>query len=434
MPCTVILGAQFGDEGKGKVVDYYSKDADVIVRYQGGCNAGHTVVFGGQVFKLHLIPSGVFYGKRLIIGNGVVLDLETLSKEIDDLNPKIEKLDLLISNRTHVTLPFHKDLDGIEESFRGKSKIGTTKRGIGPTYTDKVARCGLRIVDLLDDEVLDKKLSESIMIKNRILKNVFESKTQISKKEILAYCMKHREKIKDYVGDASIELNNAIKQDKNVLFEGAQGTLLDIDHGTYPFVTSSNPTVGGVFTGTGIGPKHIDKIIGVMKGYITRVGGGPMTSEMGKVIGERTREKGKEFGATTGRPRRCGWLDAVILKYAIRLNSLNGIAITKLDVLGGLNKVKMCTSYKINGKTLEEFPASLKILEKCEPVYEEFDGWEDLSEEEWMEIVKKGYYALPKEMRNYLKKVEEIAGIPIFLISLGPDREATISIKEIFDH
>jgi len=432
MPCTVILGAQFGDEGKGKIVDYYSKDADVVVRYQGGSNAGHTVVIKNEVFKLHLIPSGVFYGKKLIIGNGVVLDLEVLSNEIDDLKPKVKKIDLLISDRAHVTLPFHKELDGIEESFRGKSKIGTTKRGIGPTYTDKIARSGLRVVDLFDDEVLNEKLSETIMIKNRVLKDVFESDTIISKKDVLLHCLKYRDKIKSYVGDASVEISKAIKQGKNVLFEGAQGTLLDVDHGTYPFVTSSNPTIGGVFTGTGIGSKHIDKIIGVSKGYMTRVGGGPMPTEMKDKIGERIRERGKEFGATTGRPRRCGWLDGVILRYATRVNSLDGLAITKLDVLGGLSKVKICTSYKLNGQTLEEFPASLKVLEKCKPVCEEFDGWEDLSEKEWMEIAKKGYYALPKELRDYLKRIEEIAGVPIFLISLGSERESTINLKEIF--
>jgi adenylosuccinate synthase len=432
MSCVVIVGAQFGDEGKGKIVDYYSKDADVVVRYQGGCNAGHTVVVNDEEFKFHLIPSGVIYNKKLIIGNGVVLDLEVLNKEIDSIKPKVKKFDLLISERTHVTLPFHKMLDGIEESFRGKSQVGTTKRGIGPTYTDKISRCGLRIVDLLDDDALNEKLDTTIPIKQKILKEVFNASEKISKKEILDYCLKFREKIKNYIGDASLEINKAIEQNKKILFEGAQGTLLDIDHGTYPFVTSSNPTVGGALTGSGIGPKHIDKVIGVMKGYITRVGGGPMPTELKDEIGKRIAEKGKEFGTTTGRERRCGWFDCVVLRYAVRINSLDGLAITKLDVLGGLKKIKLCTSYKFGGKTIEEFPANLKVLEKCEPVYEEFDSWPDFSEKEWKQLAMKGYNHLPEQMRTYLGRIEEIAGIPIYLISLGPSREATISLKNIF--
>jgi adenylosuccinate synthase len=432
MPCAVILGAQFGDEGKGKIIDYYAKDADLVVRYQGGCNAGHTVVVGNETFKFHLIPSGVVHGKRLIIGNGVVADLEVLSNEIDNINSKGKELDLLISERTHITLPFHKTLDGIEESFKGKSKVGTTKRGIGQTYTDKVSRTGLRMVDLLDKNVLKEKLDAIMPIKQKILKEVFESDVGISKKEILDYCLKFGNRIESYIGDASVEINSAIKQSKKILFEGAQGTLLDIDHGTYPFVTSSNPTAGGVFTGSGVGPKNIDTIIGVMKGYITRVGGGPLPTELKGKIGERIRDKGKEFGTTTGRPRRCGWFDAVILRYAARVNSLDGLAITKLDVLGGLEKVKICTSYRYNGKIIEEFPASLKVLEKCQPVYEEMDGWEDLTEEEWREIANKGYYSLPKELKDYLKRIEGLAGVPIYLISLGPERESTICLKEIF--
>jgi adenylosuccinate synthase len=432
MPCAVILGAQFGDEGKGKIIDYYAKDADLVVRYQGGCNAGHTVVVGNETFKFHLIPSGVVHGKRLIIGNGVVADLEVLSNEIYNINSKGKELDLLISERTHITLPFHKTLDGIEESFKGKSKVGTTKRGIGQTYTDKVSRTGLRMVDLLDKNVLKEKLDAIMPIKQKILKEVFESDVGISKKEILDYCLKFGNRIESYIGDASVEINSAIKQSKKILFEGAQGTLLDIDHGTYPFVTSSNPTAGGVFTGSGVGPKNIDTIIGVMKGYITRVGGGPLPTELKGKIGERIRDKGKEFGTTTGRPRRCGWFDAVILRYAARVNSLDGLAITKLDVLGGLEKVKICTSYRYNGKIIEEFPASLKVLEKCQPVYEEMDGWEDLTEEEWREIANKGYYSLPKELKDYLKRIEGLAGVPIYLISLGPERESTICLKEIF--
>jgi len=431
MPSVIIVGCQFGDEGKGKIIDYYSKDADLVVRFQGGCNAGHTVVVNNQEFKLHLIPSGVVYGKRLIIGNGVVLDLEHLNKEIDGLKSMGKKINLLISDRAHVTLPFHKILDGAEESFRDK-KIGTTKLGIGPTYADKFARHGLRVIDLFDDDVLKERLSFLIKIKQKMLKNVFNFDVQISENEILDYCLKYREKIREYVGDASIELNKAIKQKKKILFEGAQGTLLDIDYGTYPFVTSSNTISGGVLTGSGIGPKNINKIIGVTKGYITRVGEGPMPTECEDETCRRLRKKGKEFGTTTGRPRRCGWLDGVILRFAGRINSLDGLAVTKLDVLGGLDKIKICTSYMVNGKKITEFPASLKTLEKCEPIYEEMNGWSDLSDEEWKKIVKKGYKALPKELKDYLNKIEKIAGIPVYLISFGRGRELTISRKNIF--
>jgi len=431
MTCVVIVGVQYGDEGKGKIIDYYSKDADIVVRFQGGCNAGHTVVANNQEFKLHLIPSGVVYGKRLIIGNGVVLDLEHLNKEIDDIKSKGKKINLLISDRAHVTLPFHKMLDGAEESFRDK-KIGTTKLGIGPTYADKFARYGLRVVDLFDDDVLKERLSFLIKIKQKILKDVFNYDVQISENEMLDYCLKYREKIREYVGDASLEISKAIKQKKKILFEGAQGTLLDIDHGTYPFVTSSNTVSGGALTGCGIGPKYISKVIGVTKAYITRVGEGPMPTELKDETCNIFREKGREYGTTTGRPRRCGWLDGVILRYAVRINSLDGLAVTKLDVLGGLDKIKICTSYMIDGKKIYEFPSSLKTLEKCEPVYEEMDGWDDLSQEEWKKIVKKGYVTLPKGLKNYLKRIEKIAGIPIYLISFGRGRELTISLKKIF--
>jgi adenylosuccinate synthase len=432
MPCVAIVGGQFGDEGKGKIVDYYSKNADVVVRYNGGCNAGHTVIVGKDEFKLHLIPSGAIYGKKLIIGNGVVIDLEVLSNEIDDIKSRIKKLGLLISDRAHITLPFHRILDGIEESSRGKSEVGTTKRGIGPTYTDKISRSGLRMIDLLDDETLNKKLEQLISVKQKMLKHVYNSNIVLSKKETLDYCLKFRDKIKNHIGDASLEISKAIKQKKKVMLEGAQGTLLDIDHGTYPFVTSSNSTAGGACTGSGIGPKNIDTVVGVVKGYITRVGGGPLPTELKDKDGDRIRNKGKEFGTTTGRPRRVGWFDGVILRYAVRVNSIDGLAITKLDVLSGLKKVKICTSYKFNGKIINEFPTSLKILEKCEPFYEEMDGWPKFSEEEWEKIAKKGYNALPKQLKNYLKTIERIGGVPIYLISIGPERESTINLKKIF--
>jgi len=431
MPSVVIVGAQFGDEGKGKIIDYYSKDADIVVRFQGGCNAGHTVVVNNEKFKFHLIPSGVVYGKRLIIGNGVVLDLEVLEKEMDEIKSVGKKVNLLISDRAHVSLPFHRDLDGLEESFRGKT-IGTTKRGVGPTYADKIARFGIRIVDLFDDHLLKEKLSFLIPMKSKILKNVFNSDAKISVNEVLHYCQKHREKIKQFVGDASIELQKAIKKKKKILFEGAQGTLLDIDHGTYPYVTSSNTTSGGALTGSGVGPKNINRIIGVTKGYITRVGEGPMPTELKSEVCLKIRQKGNEFGTTTGRPRRCGWLDAVILRYSIRINSIDALAVTKLDVLGGLKKIKICTAYTVDGKKIKDFPASLKTLEKSKPFYEEVDGWDDIPEKEWEKIAKKGYKALPKEMKNFIKRIERITGIPVYLISFGPGRESTISLKKIF--
>lgn len=337
---------------------------------------------------------------------------------------------LMISERAHITLPFHRTLDGAEESLRGKSKVGTTKRGIGPTYADKISRSGLRMVDLLDDGVLKEKINDMVRIKQKVLRYVFKSDLTLDKKEILDECLKFRDEVRDYVGDSSLAINKAIEQGKNVILEGAQGTLLDIDHGTYPFVTSSNPTAGGACTGSGIGPKKIDTIVGVAKGYITRVGKGPMPTELTGEIGERIREKGKEFGTTTGRPRRCGWFDAVILRYAVRVNSLDGLAITKLDVLGGLDKVKLCTSYELNGKKIEELPTNLRVLKKCKPVYEEFAAWDDFTEREWKDVAKKGYYALPWELREYLKRIEDI--VPIHLVSVGAGREATICLKEIF--
>jgi adenylosuccinate synthase len=290
----------------------------------------------------------------------------------------------------------------------------------------------LRVIDILDDDLLNQKLDAVIPIKQKILRDVFQSKEIISKKDTLNYCLKFRDKLKNYVGDTSLEINRAIKNNKKILFEGAQGTLLDIDYGTYPFVTSSNPSAGGVCTGAGIGPKKIDTVIGVVKGYTTRVGCGPFPTELNDDIGKKIRDKGNEYGTTTGRPRRVGWFDGVILRYAVRVNSMDGLAIAKLDVLSGLKKVKICAYYKMNGKIINEFPASSKVLEKCEPFYEEMDGWPNISEEEWKKIAKKGYKALPKELKNYLKVIERIGGVPIYLISIGPERESTISLKKIF--
>lgn len=432
MPCAVIVGAQWGDCGKGKVVDYYSKDADMVVRYQGGCNAGHTVVIDEKKFAFHLIPSGVIQGKRLVIGNGVVLDLEILHKEIDELRFKNISPNLLISERAHVTLPIHKTFDGLEESFKGKSKVGTTKRGIGPTYNDKISRLGLRMIDLLDEQILKEKIRMMIEKKQKLLRYVYKSDILLSEQEILDHCLKFKDGLKNYIGDASLEIFNAIKDNKKIIFEGAQGTLLDIDHGTYPYVTSSNPSIGGALTGTGVGPKNLNTIIGVMKAYVTRVGGGPFPTELIDKTGDRIREKGAEFGTTTGRPRRCGWLDGIALKFANRINDFDGLAVMKLDVLGGLENVKVCTAYEYNGEKITELPANLGILQKCVPVYESLNGWPDLSQSEWREVAKKGFHELPNQMRDYLKKIEEISGVPIYFVSVGPGRESTICLKEIF--
>jgi adenylosuccinate synthase len=427
MASVIVLGTQWGDEGKGKIVDFLAEQADVVVRYQGGNNAGHTVVVGEQEYKLHLIPSGILYShKTCVIGNGVVVDPQVLLKELSYLEARgIDTSSLRISNRAHVIMPYHRLLDEMEEEKRGKNKIGTTKRGIGPCYMDKDARQGIRIVDLMDAEEFSEKLAQNLEAKNLLLKNVYEVEGfdfETVKNEYLGYA----EHLRKYVVDTSMVINDAIKTGQNVLFEGAQATLLDIDHGTYPYVTSSNPTAGGACVGAGVGPTSINKVIGVVKAYTTRVGEGPFPTELHNEIGELIRTKGHEFGTTTGRPRRCGWLDLAVIKYAAAVSGIHGFALTRLDILTGLEKLKICIGYKYQGTALHEFPASLKVLAQCEPIYEEMAGWtEDIT------TVRK-YEDLPLNARRYVERIVEITGVKMSIVSIGPKRDQTIFLDDLF--
>jgi adenylosuccinate synthase len=424
MSSLVIVGAQWGDEGKGKLTDYLAEKADVVVRYQGGNNAGHTVEVGNEVYKLQLIPSGILYpDKQCIIGNGVVLDPEAFLGEIKGLeNRGIKTSNLRISDRAHVIFPYHKKIDELSELKRGINDIGTTKKGIGPCYMDKTERVGIRICDLLKKDVFAEKLKINLESKNAYLKKIFDFEGY-SYDEMLAKYLDYAEQIRPFVEDTSVLVYNAIKADKNVLFEGAQGTLLDLDFGTYPYVTSSHPVAGGVCIGAGVGPALINKAVGVVKAYTTRVGKGPFPTELSDEMGEHIRTKGNEFGTVTGRPRRCGWFDAVIVRYAARISGLTGIAVTKLDTLSDIPTLKMCVSYKLDGNIIRDFPASLEDLERCEPIYEEFAGWGDISG-----ITE--YNKLPTSVLRYLERIEELCGTKISLLSVGPKRNQTIVIDE----
>ena len=421
MPVTLIVGTQWGDEGKGKIVDYYAEHADYVVRFQGGSNAGHTIKVGEETYKLHLLPSGVVRGKIGVIGNGVVVDPEVLIKEIEMLEEREIKLNLLISDRANVVMPYHKLLDGAEESYLGSKKIGTTKRGIGPCYSDKVARRGIRIVDLLDKEVLRKKLEIILPVKQRLL-DVYGIKHDLDIDELVKEYSEYGEKIRNFVTDVSTELRRAIDGNKSILLEGAQGTMLDVDFGTYPYTTSSHTVAGGACIGCGISPKDIDEIIGVVKAYTTRVGGGPLPSELKDDVGRHLQEKGGEFGTTTGRARRCGWLDLVVVKHACLVSGVTKLAITKLDVLDGLKTLKVCTSYKCNDKMLSTFPAKTELLEKCEPVFVELDGWDHIDRD------ARSFDDLPENAQSYLKFIEKEVGIKIALVSIGPERNETIAL------
>lgn len=427
MSAVVVMGTQWGDEGKGKIVDYLAERADVVVRYQGGNNAGHTVVVNKVEFKLHLLPSGILYkGKTCVVGNGVVIDPGVMLKEIKGMQDKgIDTTGLKISNRAHVIMPYHRLLDEVEENYRGDFKIGTTKRGIGPCYMDKNSRCGIRIVDLMDEEEFSAKLKRNLEAKNHLLKAVYGVEGfdyETVRAEYLAYA----EELRPFVTDTSAVLNRAIKDGKKVLFEGAQATLLDLDHGTYPYVTSSHPIAGGVCVGAGIGPTKISKVVGVVKAYTTRVGEGPFPTELHDEVGNHIRERGHEYGTTTGRPRRCGWLDACVVRYAGNLSGIDYMAITRLDILDELPTLKLCVGYKYKGELLDEFPASLKVLADVEPVFEEMPGWQcDTTE------IRK-YEDLPLNARRYLERLSEVAGIDLGIVSVGPGREQTIIMHDMF--
>jgi len=429
MANVVVVGAQWGDEGKGKVVDIYTEHADDIVRYQGGNNAGHTLVVGSEKVVLHLIPSGILHeGKRCIIGNGVVLDPEVFIREITKLKGSGRISDdscLLLSESLHIIMPYHKQIDIAREAKSGDKKIGTTGRGIGPCYEDKIGRRGIRLMDLLDREVFARKLREALTEKNFILEKLL-GEAPCDFDAILAEYGAYAEVLKKYVADTSLVLSNDLKAGKKALFEGAQGTLLDVDHGTYPYVTSSSTCAGGACTGSGVSPREIHEIIGISKAYVTRVGSGPFPTELLDATGEQLRQTGGEFGATTGRPRRCGWFDAMVIRYAVRVNGLTGIALTKLDVLSDFDTIKVCTGYTCNGTPLETLPASLELFEKCQPVYEELPGWKsDITG-------ARTFDDLPQQARDYVKRLEELAGCQIVLVSVGPRRDQTIILRNPF--
>jgi adenylosuccinate synthase len=428
MSAFIVLGAQWGDEGKGKMTDYLAESADVVVRFQGGNNAGHTVEVGDKQYKLHLIPSGILYDTKLnVIGNGVVVDPKALFEEIDylkgvgvDVTP--EKL--MISDRAQLIMPYHKVLDGIKEKARGKKDIGTTGKGIGPCYTDKMERSGIRVCDLMHKEVFEEKLKDNVDTKNDIITKIYGGDS-LDFSAIYNEYLEYAERMRPFVKDISVEVFNNIKAGKKVLFEGAQGTLLDIDYGTYPYVTSSNTIAGGVCTGAGVGPTAITSAVGIAKAYTTRVGKGPFPTELFDETGDWIREKGHEYGVTTGRARRCGWLDLVILKTTARISGLTSFAVTKIDTLAGMEKVKVCTGYKFDGKVIDYVPASLEDLAKCEPIYEEFDGWDKSIEN------ARSYNDLPENAKIYLKKIEEFTGTKISIVSVGPRRDQTIEVTEI---
>lgn len=422
MGSLVVVGAQWGDEGKGRIVDLLSERADVVVRFQGGANAGHTIIADGQEYILHLIPSGVVRGKVCVIGNGVVLDLPTLFEEMDQLAERGINLDnkLWVSERAHVTLPYHRLLDAAREAANPARKIGTTKRGIGPTYVDKMMRIGIRVCDLFDEKTLTEKVAANWEDKTHGLRHLTEEQKP-HPEEVVAQYLLYAAHVKPYVVDTAVLLDKARREGKHILFEGAQGTGLDVDFGTYPYVTSSNATAGGACTGSGVGPTFIDHVSGIAKAYTTRVGEGPFPTLMEPEIEEKCRQVGREFGATTGRRRDCGWFDAPLVRHAGRVNGLGSLIITKLDVLDDFDEIKICTGYRFNGEVIDYFPASLKELQSCEPVYETLPGWKSSTEG------ARTISELPEAARRYLARLEETTGIPIALISVSPSREGYIA-------
>ncbi len=416
----LIVGAQWGDEGKGKIVDILTQNADVIVRYQGGSNAGHTVCIDDKKFILHLIPSGILHEDKIcVIGNGVVIDIKSFLEEketLENLGINISER-LLISEKAHIVMPYHKEFDALKENSLGEGKIGTTKRGIGPCYVDKHARTGIRICDLEDDAILKKKIENSVKEINKLCDAY--GINRFNADDIFEEYAEYAKKIRPYIRNTVYYLNGVFKNKKNILLEGAQGSLLDVDFGTYPFVTSSNPTVGGAFSGTGLPYKALDSVMGVMKAYTTRVGNGPFPSELLDDMGETIREKGREFGATTGRPRRCGWLDLVAVKYAVMLSGIDEIAMTKIDVLDGLDEINVCTGYEYEGRKIGFIPSQLEEFSKCKPIYKTFKGWDSTTE-------IKTFKELPDNARKYIEFIENFLGIPVKIVSTGAKRDETI--------
>jgi len=427
MAVVVLIGSQWGDEGKGKITDFLAEKANVVVRYQGGNNAGHTVVANGEEFKLHLIPSGILYSdKTCVIGNGVVVDPKVLLEELGHLEKRgIKTGKLLISSNAQVIMPYHWVLDGLEEEARGEHKIGTTKRGIGPAYMDKASRIGIRISDLLDKDEFAEKLHRNLVEKNNLFVKVYGQEA-LKFDDIYETYLGYAEQLRPMVIDSSLAIDQSIRSGRKVLFEGAQGTLLDIDHGTYPYVTSSHPIAGGACIGAGVGPTRIDRVVGVIKAYTTRVGEGPFPTELLDETGEQMRANGHEFGTTTGRPRRCGWFDAVIARYAVRVSGISDFAVTKLDVLTGFDTLKICVGYRVGEEIIREFPQSQKIFKQSQPVYEEMPSWyEDLTH-------VRRFEDLPEAAKNYILRIEELTGVPATLVAIGPEREQTIVRGEIF--
>ena len=427
MPALVLLGAQWGDEGKGKATDLLGDRVDYVVRYQGGNNAGHTVVIGDQKYALHLLPSGILSSNCVpVIGNGVVIDPAVLLEEIKGLNERgIDTSKLTISLNAHLITPYHRTIDKVTERFLGKAKIGTTGRGIGPAYADKINRIGIRVQDLFDPSILRQKLEAALKDKNQVLVKVF-NRNNINVDDVLAEYLNYAEILRPYVADTALLLNKALEAGKTVLLEGSQGTLLDVDHGTYPYVTSSNPTSGGACTGSGIGPTKIDRVIGILKAYTTRVGSGPFPTELFDEDGEALRRIGGEVGVTTGRNRRCGWFDAAALRRSARINGLTGLCITKLDVLDGITELNICTGYELDGKRIDMFPIGADDVARCKPVYETLPGWSEntFGLSRWED--------LPKNAQAYLKRLEQLCDVPVDIVSTGPERDETIVLRHPF--
>ncbi|MEW5747889.1 MAG: adenylosuccinate synthase [Candidatus Thermoplasmatota archaeon] len=431
MPSLAIVGSQWGDEGKGKIVDYLAEEAHVVVRFQGGNNAGHSVKVGEELFKLHHLPSGILRkGKLAVIGNGVVIDPGVLIKEIDGLESRgVGVENLRISDRAHVIMPYHRLLDGAEERLREGSKVGTTGRGIGPAYSDKASRTGIRMMDLVDEEMLREKLAFMVPLKQRHLE-VCGDESRLDGDAILREYSGYGRRLSPFVADTGAAVRDALRRGRNVLFEGAQGTMLDIDHGTYPFVTSSITVAANAASGSGVPPSAIDDVYGVVKAYTTRVGEGPFPTELLDDLGRSIADKGGEFGTTTGRSRRCGWLDLMVTKHAHALSGFTGLALTKIDVLGGLGELKVCTGYRLDGKKVAAFPADLRVLQRCEPVYKRLKGWDDLDTAAMEAVLRKGFPALPAEMKEYVRFVEKEMGVPVAMLGLGRRRHEILDMRK----